>query len=226
MRKLSVFAAAMMVAVGVFAATNDVTSVNAVGFVKTTVPDGGWALISVPFEDIDGSGTMTISDIVPKASNLSKAWIYRNGAWMSSDTYYDAMPGWYPGTNEFIRSDAIFINAPVGGGDIDINANGEVPGDYAPTSTVVVADGWTLMGYPYPADITLEASDLANKASNLDKIWHWNQSSGMWESIATYYDAMPGWYPTNVTLRAGEGYFYNSTGGGFDWTETKPYVWP
>ncbi len=223
MKKLSLFAVASMIAVGAFAASNEVTSVNAVGFIRTTVASGGWELISLPFENLDGDATATIAEILPDAPDGTRAWYYIDGAWEAETKV--AFLGWDPGTNEFIRSDALFVNVPASGGPVELTIMGEVPdANTATESTVILGSGWTLMGYAYPSDIALLDSSLNVTANDGDRLWWWNPADGgAWE--ATTRVAFLGWDPSDITLEAGRGYFYDSQST-FDWIETKPYVWP
>ena len=224
MKKLSVIVVVMMMAIGAFAAdSNEVTSINAVGFIRTTVPDGGWELISLPFENLDGDVTATVAELLPDAPDGTRAWFYRDGVWQAETKV--AFLGWNPGTNEFIRSDALFVNAPSGGGDVDLTIMGEVPSaNTAPDTTVPLPTGWTLVGFAYPTDIALLDSALNVSANDGDRLWWWD-STGDSSWNATTRVAFLGWNPSTVTLEAGRGYFYNSVST-FDWIETKPYVWP
>ena len=123
---VAMVAAVLLSALGAHAG-DTVTSVNVVGYITTSIPDGEWALLSLPLEDIDGSGVITMSDILSSAPNATEAWVYQNDAWVKSETYSAFGGGWTPGTNEYIRSDALFVKAPQGGGDIEITVVGEVP---------------------------------------------------------------------------------------------------
>lgn len=218
MKKLGAVVAVMLVAFCAVAATNEVTSVNAVGFIRTTVPQSGWALVALQFSRLDAGATVTVADVFPDAPNGSRAWYYRSGAWASETKGFG---GWVPGTNEFIRGDALFLNAPSDQGTVEYTVMGEVPGaSSGPDSTVVVEGGWTLMGFSYPSDIALTNTTLDAQAVSGDRVWWWDSG---WLSTTKGFG---GWDIPTLVLNAGEGYFFNNTSATFDWTETKPYAWP
>ena len=216
MKKLSVFAVASMIAVGAFAASNEVTSVNAVGFIRTVIADGGWGLVSIPFNQIDGQNP-TADTIFPDAPVSTRVWYYRDDLWKAEEKGFF---GWAPGDTEFIRDDGLFVNAPTGGGAVEYTVMGEVPAE-AETDTVMAA-GWTLAGYAYPSDILLSASTLGEQAQSGDRLWWWDPTVPGWIAAEKGFF---GW-DVDPLLKAGQGYFFNNKASTFDWTEAKPYVWP
>ncbi|NQT94496.1 MAG: hypothetical protein HQ559_17200 [Lentisphaerae bacterium] len=238
MRKMTVvmLAAVFLASVsGVLA--DDVKSVNAVGYVKTQIPDGDWALISLPFLTMDEDVTFTIEDIIPASANLvsTKAWFYRGGQWVA-ETLAQSGPSvvWSPGTNEFLRGqDSLFVNISTADDQpYDLTVLGEVPGDnnLSQTTTVVVAGGdWTLLGFGYPINVLVTNTELNTKAESADKIWTWNPDSDAWEVTATYLQSGPtlAWSPADAELQAGRGYYYDHTGGTLmNWVQDKKYDEP
>lgn len=230
MKRLAMVAAVMLVALSVaFGATNEVTSVNAVGFIRTTVPANGWELISLPFERLDGEATYQIVDLFPDAPLGTRVWFYSDGAWNSETKSFG---GWVTDpigqTNEFIRGDALFVNN-TGGSELTLTVLGEVPdARSAPDSTTVLGMGWTLTGFSYPVDIALTNTTLSAEAVLGDRLWWWNQdhADGVpnWDSTTM---AFGGWTMPDLVLKAGQGFFFNNNQtANIDWDETKPYVWP
>lgn len=149
------------------AVAEDVTSVNAVGFIKQTIADDGWGIVAMPLSSTTGAVEFTVADILVDAPLGTVAWFWRGSLW----NFESVLPfvGWSPGTNKFIRGDALFVNAPSGGGPVTYTVTGEVPGaDTAGTSTVVVASGWTLVGFSYPVDVLLTNTALASAALDGD----------------------------------------------------------
>ena len=238
-RVLLIGMAAILLAAGVGLAAGEVPSVNVVGYIKTEVPADSWALISLPFMNMDTSVvTMTIEEVIPAAATPvgTKAWFYRadDNSW-KHETVTAAGPSkyWWDsaaaglGTNEFIRGDALFINTPPGDG-VALSVKGEVPGDnnLAPTTTVVLAgSGWTLVGFAYPVDTYLTNALPASLLTVGDKLWEYD---GTWQDNARVLAAGPSkyWNDQNYVLKAGVGYFFNNAGGQVDWEQTKPYTSP
>jgi hypothetical protein len=222
MKRYGVMVVAMLAAAICAVGATNVTSVNAVGFIKTTVADGEWALIALPFEQLDGKVAVTVNDILPDAPDGTLAYYYKDGSWQAESKL--AFVGWDPGTTEFIRGDAIFLKAPEGMGPVSVSIMGEVPSALtAPDTTINVNTGWTLLGFAYPSDIVLEDTSLGQNASDGDSIYWWNQQDQKWEGISKL--AFVGWDPAGMVLKAGQGYFFNAASG-FSWMENKPYMWP
>lgn len=240
MRKMSVVLLAAMFLAGVSGVlADDVKSVNAVGYVKTQIPDGRWALISLPFMTMDEDVTFTINDIIPADDDLigTKAWYYRGDLWQPE--HLQNTPGgaeWSPGTNEFLRGqDALFVKADVaGGGDLEITVLGEVPGDnnLGQTTTVVVAgDKWTCLGFGYPVDVLVTNTELNTKGLQGDTIWTWDPDSGAvgaWAKVTEMVNTPGGvqWSPADEVLNAGQGYFYDRNGALMNWIQNKLYDEP
>ena len=139
MRKLSVFAAAMMVAVGVFAATNEVTSVNVVGFNKVAIPPNAWAMVTLNFESF---GDSTIGDLVgDQLPSGSKAYIWDRAA--SGYALASVGRGGWAGdgaTNVILRGDGFWLyNSDTVTNEVSLK--GEVP------AAINGGDSTTLAGY-------------------------------------------------------------------------------
>jgi hypothetical protein len=198
------------------------------------VAAGKWAIISVPFMNMNVADvTMTVNDLLPDAPDDTRAWYYRNGQWQSELRVFDLdqmKSVWQPGTNDFIRGDALFVQMPAGQG-AEISIKGEVPGNnnLAPTTTVILAAGWTLVGFSYPVDIALTNTTLNTVAHDDDRLWWYESNSGSWASALRAFDLdkmQSVWTPDNVVLKAGQGYFYQNAGGLLNWNQSKPYSNP
>lgn len=225
MKKLSVIVVVMMMAVGAFAASNEVYSVNSVGFIRTNVGAGQWEIIALPFEALDGSASSTISAILPDAPDGTVVQVYRNGAWVKEEKL--PFVGWDPDTTEFIRGDAVFVKAPDGAAT-EYTVMGEVPSaQTAPSTTTVIPAGSSMAGYAYPADIPLEDTSLALLAAENDIVYSWNPEKNGGEGGYDKVEKLPfvGWDPAGTILKAGKGYFIVASAS-IDWVEVKPYVWP
>jgi hypothetical protein len=221
--------AVMLVASAVaFGATNEVTSVNAVGFVRTTIPEGGWGLVSMPFVNLDHDVVaMTIPEIFTEAPDNTIVWFYQGGMWKKSEK--SPWGGSDDTTSTFIRGDGLFINAPSGGGAVTYTIMGEVPDSRSGSqmSTNVLGVGYTLMGFAYPCDMPLTNSTLNASASDNDQIWYWdpalNGGQGGWAK--NELSPWGGWDDPTFVFETGKGYMYKAASS-IDWVEAKPYSWP
>ncbi|TFH15896.1 MAG: hypothetical protein E4H02_06935, partial [Lentisphaerales bacterium] len=83
---------AVLVTVSVLACmavAQDVTSVNAVGFIKKTIPDGGWGIIAMPLASTTGAVEFAIGDILVDAPDYTQVSWFDVGlqTWLSADNY-------------------------------------------------------------------------------------------------------------------------------------------
>jgi hypothetical protein len=148
--------------------------------------------------------------------------------------YYEGW-GWYDlsdkpvGTNEIVRGRGFWVNVPTAytGTVVNLTVVGEVPdANMAPTTIVHVANGFALVGYPYPVSQPLTNAVFAASATDNDVIYFWNGAN----YVRYIFYAGYGWYdmqdnPANLVLQPGVGYWYRSTTTA-DLVEPKPYLWP
>ncbi|TET46716.1 hypothetical protein E3J62_03700 [candidate division TA06 bacterium] len=118
-------------------------------------------------------------------------------------------------------------------------------GEVSDTSDRVISivSGMQLFGSPYPDTVLLKNSDLiedgatgATTELNADRIWWWDPDSTKYDyawlvddtggpNDSLWWDSDP-WGETSITLRPGEGYWYQTRGNPFTWSYSKPYDAP
>ena len=221
-----------------FGQTN-VLSQNAVGYVKVSINEGALAMVSYDFLDIDGNPT-TVSDVIgtqlPLNSRVflwdaaAQGYIIENfqaGAKSNPDA-------WAPDNNPIAPGDGFFIEAASGGasGSYDVFMTGEVPGDNnnSGTTDVAIAAALTGGGYPYPASVDWTSTTLATGAVLGDRLLLWDAGIQNYD-VANFQAGAKSnpdsWSNPAEVIEPGEGFFYdNSSGGGYTWTEVKPYAFP
>lgn len=228
MKRCGVIVVAMLVAFCAVAATN-VPSVNAVGFIRTTVADSGFAFVCLPFNEMNS--TFTIPEVVKEVPLGTEVSYFTDGAWQST-VYVKPIgqdPKWSPDpTNVLIRGDALFVKAPSGQGDVVVTVLGEVPDSRtAPTTDYYIegTDQFTAFGFSYPADVPLTNTQLHAEADIGDSISWWDQGVGDWgDSVFVKPIGQDPRWTVDVTLETGKGYFYMHKGDGFTWQQQKPYT--
>jgi|GEM_PF-2456237 len=231
-KPLVVLAAALLASL---AARAQVTSVNAVGMVKTTIPKGEMGLVTIPLISNDGPQTASelFGDSLPYQTKIfywdsfEQAYVtitYKQGSFGQPDA-------WDPDNKTFDRGEGFFVQIPDNATEesYDIVFSGEVPGENtASTTDLSVVEGFQLVGFAYPVSITVSDEDFNIQPSYNDKIYTWG--NGGWD-ITTYkqgsFGQPDGWDNPNLALEPGQGFFYRSETDK-TWTVTKEnlYTWP
>jgi len=205
-----------------YAQTNQVLSRNAVGYTKITCPKGGLVLVRMDFESMDG-GDLHAEDVfgdqLPMGSIIYSYDTSIPGYVSDSRTF----AGW--STNiVFERGMGFWIKVPdtAASNEYQVYMMGEVPDRFtAPTSTTDIANGVTLVGYMYPNDIYWTNTTLAKNAAMGDKIYYWDGSNYVVDSLG-----FVGWSDPNLVITPHMGFWFKTAQPATNWVETKPYTWP
>lgn len=231
-----------MVAALSWAATNEVVSVNIVGYSKIALPPGGaFIQSSLPFDAFDATllGAFGTNQLLKnaKAGGADNVYLWDATAqayaryYMKPDGLFYLFGG--SASNPPLRPGQGFW---VGSGTTasltnEICLMGEVV-DVVTQQTRVV-QGFQMLGYPFSCDIHVQDTAFATngatanaKAGGADNIYVWDGTT-----YKRYYLKPDGkWYvfggsiATNVTdsLSMGKGFWYEARGT-FNWSETNKY---
>ena len=108
---------------------------------------------------------------------------------------------------------------------------------------ISIVAGMQLFGSAYPDTVLLKDSELCEDGAtgaaselNADRVWWWIADSSYYDyawlvdstgspSDSLWWDSDP-WGETSITLRPGEGYWYQARGNPFTWSYLKPYNVP
>mgnify|MGYP001585536481 CR=1 FL=1 len=245
MKRLMTAVAMSCIAGFALAATNEVTSVNIVGYNKIPAPPG--IKIFAPMFYI---GSNTVSEVMGTngTANSSQTladnvYLYRNASYVTL-WLYDASDGpefdhkWVdgsqvatniilPGEGFWVRNRAVSTNT--------YTQIGEAVGEGAVTNTI--KPGLQILAYPYSADVAVGSLSCTNGVANssqtlADNVYVYTPGVG----YATYwlYDNSDGpafdhkWVDgsqvaTNI-ISGGQGFWYRSrSGGNVTWIQNKPY---
>lgn len=229
MKKLMVCILAVGMVAGVVSA-EQVLSKNAVGYVKIPDVQGGvgaanFYLLAHPFESFDGPDhvlTNVFAD-VPNSTIVSvwdadeQEYInYTRGA--RGDWLDDAV------TATIGRGVGAWVQIPADAAGIDLILMGEVPDE--DVTPMTWAEGFTLVGYSFPATIELTNTTMAVALPNNTVLSFWDGDNQ--EYINYTKGARGDWLDEalDAVLQPGHGFWIQSSEAGDAWNEVKPYTWP
>ncbi len=189
-------------------------------YVQVVIPAGSLSLCRMDFDAIDG-GSATVTNVFgTNATNGTLLYFFdvANNRWV---TEHKSFLGWHPGTSTLQRGRGFFLRAPQRTTPTNFHffLMGAVP--TAPTTSITLAPGLNLIGYPYPVDMTWTNMQLATNRSTSQIVYFWDSSNLTY--IAVNYSFL-GW-AASPTIRPGEGFWYRATNS-ITWTEPKPYSFP
>jgi len=255
MKKLmSLALTGLLAATVAHAASNEVYSVNVVGFQKLQISPSTYYLSACNFEagssntlqDIFGTDMLAQNDnylrcdrvlIYDNATQTYQAWAqWTDGVFYKANT----MTEWnqsIAGNPEVPVGAGFFIVCGIGGsntityvGDVVMNES----------NSVVLKPGFQVVSYPFSSDIALQSTSLRTCGAianenylSADRVMTYN--AGTYQTYALYTDGI--WYkansmtewnqsiPATNTIKAGESVFYRRVGSSnLTWTETNKYL--
>jgi len=210
-------------------------SANAVGVVKYTIPpEGGFALISLPMNPLDGTnwvwGQTSLAAQLDRGSivyfwdketlswaNFPKKTI--NGKWADEAANWELAPG-----------EAIFVrSSPTNYEPKVISLLGELPVESELTYDLQGGNQFDLHGLTmYPVDGVFGDSELATALPKGSTIHFWDTNSASWASYSRKLIGSGAW-PAEVLERSwkvGEGVFIQSKGTSVSTvTNERPFNW-
>jgi hypothetical protein len=221
MRTKALLLAAAFAAVGVATSMAQVYSVNAVGYVNTTVKPG-YNLISNPLNAANntiGSLFMNVQGGVPNGAAVFKLV----GADFKS-ARFDDLDGTYNGeasTLTVVPGEGVYFFLP-GTANKTITFVGEVPQNQTSTP---LPRGYSIKSSVVPQAVKPDAvkntdqSSAAIPAANGDVIYRYNPDT---KGFTTYrFDDLDGiWGPTLPTFNVGEAFYYFRAGAATTWNRT------
>jgi hypothetical protein len=229
------------------AATNNVYSVNVMGYQRIAVPAHGLNIGAMPYQKSpslisDVVGDQMTSGTAENPGKADSAYFYNTAeqvyetAYLYTDgTDYFWLDGksQMPATNVILPGSGFWLrNAQ------DQEQNVYVVGDVltAGAATNHVVSGLQLLSYPYSVPRDLDDLTLADGAvygeslSDADAIYIWRPAQQQFQIAYFYSDGSLIDYatgnPVQCQLKPGQAFWYKHVGDGFDWVEVKPYASP
>ena len=221
--KRVVVMAVVAVLVSALAYAQEVTSVNAVGYIKADQEPDTFALKKADFEQLDG-GTNVIGDVLDPTTLPSGTKVY---TWDAMAQQYNTVvetvvtfggTRWNPGTTVLERGMSYWLSIPnTAPSTVEYTVLGEVPEDG--TIDVILSPGYSFVAYPYPTEMSI--TNAGFPAASGDKVYYWD---GGWQSETYVTFGGARWSPGGLTFTYGQGFLYNSTDvSPKTWTVTQPY---
>lgn len=209
MKRVVVMAAVLGLVAG-SAISEDVTSVNAVGFVNIPVGTGQYAMMGVQFDDLNTANPTVVDVLGLDVPEGTQAYLYNGSAYIPEAFSAGA---WTPGTNVIDRGTAIWVYTPTAH---DFSGSGQVP-DQA--TDILIAQGYQMIAYPYPAARLLSATEIGQNASEGDQLYIWNGTG------YTPYNFASGSWSADPVLAPGVGmWYYQVVSGVSTNSEPVPYT--
>ena len=248
MKRINLAAAACLMATLAMAQTNEVTSVNVVGYYKMTIaPSGTYSLMALNLDAIDPTnqniygifGTQLRASFSPSACDRilkfnTGSQTYSTYARKSSDgLYHDTANFSGAATNPALLSgQGFWIQSPsTATTNYDVVIMGEVVSVL--TQSVNFASGYQLSGYMFSTDVGINNTKLTNGVASFspggaDQILLFNgsgytsfalkSSDRMWHLTSNF----SGSAATNI-IPMGQGFWYLARTN-LTWTETNSYA--
>lgn len=226
MKKLMSLVALAVVGSVVAASAQEVLSANAVGYVKRTVPAGGFQIVSIPFDNIaseDGSytfGETQVAEDLPTQSQVM-FWDAAAQSWKSGRK---TAKGWQAMASQPIQpGEAFFVKGPDASGELEVTAAGEVPSEGTLTRSYAGNSAFSIVASPYPVDVAFGDTEIAQALPTQSEVMFWDSAAQSWK---TGRKTAKGWQAmASQPVQAGEGFFVKSASEG-SWEAVKPYTWP
>jgi hypothetical protein len=250
MKKLSWIVGLFLVA-AVAGAQDPVPSINVVGYAKLPQPPG-LDLKSAIFYVM--SGTNSLQELLgtngvggANEQQADTVYLYDTGiggyrtfflmtnatipelnwkwAEYTEDGYVPATVEIWPGTGFWVRNRSTVTNYYSQLGEVELT--NEV--------SITIHPGLQILAYPYAADINVSALSLtngvaANGQQSADNLFVYVPEFAAWREFFLKADRK--WYEytedgdvlASLQLKAGQGFWYRSRGGSFQWVEKRPYL--
>ncbi|HOU59865.1 MAG TPA: hypothetical protein PK572_08975 [Kiritimatiellia bacterium] len=210
----------------------EVLSVNALGYIKKTLPPGGKMIcLNLPLDSMSEAsnvfGRTSVAQELPNGSEVS-FWNEDKQQWSTGKksnkgVWLDAQ------SNRVIRvGEGFFVKSPTNSvAPIELTIAGEVPSAGTSTRNVSGISRLDVVGNPYPTSFKFGDSDLAKNAANGSEVSFWNEDKQQWSTgkksnKGVWLDAQ-----SNYVVKATEGFFLKTSNAtAWVWTNAKPYTWP
>jgi hypothetical protein len=228
------------------AQTDEVFSLNVVGFQKITVTSNTRVMVATPFI----RNPNTLDDVIgqqltPGRSEGSADNIYMwNVVSQQYDRYIRPLTdsNWWVVSLTPVRATNVFLTPQTGFYIQDVKSTSQtetviLSGDVvdSPVVTNALVYGLNLVSYPYSCSIDINSSGLTNgragrSEGSSDVIYIWDPTGRLYRRYALISSNRKWWYVSThpyvatVSVGAGQAFFYQrTTNSTFYWVETRPY---
>ena len=181
--------------------------------VTINISSNQYVPVSYSYEPVSTNGNtiptlftgLPTGSTVSLLNNLSQGWV----------TFTKNRTGWVPsGSNILIRGYGAFVKSSTA---TSVVFSGSIPSNAS--TAVCKANGFSLLAYPYPADVAFTNTQIAKTAAIGDKVLFWTNNSWV-----AYSKLRTGWQSgtTNLTLKNCGAFAYFAYTNSVVY-ETRPY---
>ena len=207
-------------------AQGTVSSVNAAGYIKVDTEGGKFYFVQNPFTKFDNSTSFTLSEMIGDTlPDSSQAFVWDAGAQQFSISSFITGLGWFPDI-AVERGQGFFVQPAAGTPATSIFLHGQVPGATSFSSTQVdLVPGFSAIGWPYPTEVTLNASGLDGAVADSDQVFAWDAGSQSFQISA--FIAGLGFLP-DLAIAPGSAVYVSraSAVANSSFDATPGYSWP
>jgi hypothetical protein len=203
MRTKTLLLTAALSAAGIATSMAQVYSVNAVGYVNTTLKPG-YNLISNPLNAADN----TIPALFAGVPAQTQVYVFDGNTYQTA-TYFGAALGWNPAAMRTVQvtpGNGVFVRNP-GQTDVTLTFVGEVPQGAA--SNTQVPAGLSIKSSAVPQDGTV--SQLGYPAASGDQLYKFNPATQSYTTYSYLGAPLNRWSPSEPTISVGEAVFIRKT---------------
>ena len=210
----------------------EVLSVNALGYIKKTLPPGGKMIcLNLPLDSMSEAsnvfGRTSIAQELPNGSAVS-FWDLDSQKWVTGTKSTKGV--WTPVASNYVVKvgEGFFLKSPTNSVQpTSLTIAGEVPSAANSERVLLGQSRLDVVGNPYPTSFKFGESELAKNAANGSAVSFWNEDTQQWVSGTKSTKGV--WTPTssNYVVKATEGFFLKTSNAtAWVWSSTKPYTWP
>lgn len=232
----------------VIAATNEVTSVNVVGYVKVSIPtSGNYTMISIPFDPIGGvtntlQGVFGTNRLTQNAFGALSDRLYKfTGA--GYDIFYQNTNGLFyivgestPTNIAVLAGDAFWIRQPTASNQVkEIVLMGDVV-DVVTQLTDMISS-YQMLAYPFSSDVNINQTGFLGSPGSVTNALFAALADRIYVFTGAGYDIYglkaDGWHSidgfetnavaTNV-FSMGSAFWYRAKSNNWTWVETNKYL--
>jgi len=211
MRTKTLLLTAALAAAGIATSKAQVFSVNAVGYVNTTLVPG-FNLVSNPLDNKNGNVIKDVfKNITPAIPNQLKVFKLVGSSFVNAtydDIAQDFINAGATATLDPVKGEGAFVQVP-GTANLTATFVGEVPQG---TLSVAIPVGFSIKSSPVPQTGTTAQLNLDATGKQGDAIFKWDTATKKYTS-ARYDDIVGGFTLSNgnpVSIGVGEAFFYQA----------------
>lgn len=206
-----------------------VMGINAVGYIKKTLPAGGkFVCMSIPLEDMANENIVFGKTSVAQGAPVGASALFWDASTQTWSGGSKTGKGWSAVVSNQVVAvgEGFFIKgASDAASPVDVAIKGEVPNSATLQRAIPGGNALGTLANPYPSSFKFGDSGLAQQASVGSSALFWDADHQTWSGGSK---TGKGWSAvvSNQVVDVAEGFFLKEAGSGKIWQAEKPYTWP